>query len=254
MKTIKLCGSALAVVCGALLAKAELTLPVETLPDGYTQLEWIGSTEGTEYIDTRYLLQAGEVIDTTVEIARTQPNTYTVLFGCRTDSTHDNSFVFQPNWGSTTQTKPAYKSGGYAILSTVVNAFPMEVPVVLRCKNAEATWAGLGGSGSITIPNAQDVNYVSTLMIFNQNEAKTAGAAVAGPCKTKAKFYTFKIFAADQTTMRRNYVPCRRKSDGAAGFYETVVGEFFPNTSTTGRLYGSDEPALRYSYMRLTSD
>lgn len=254
MKTIKLCGSALAVVCGVLLAKAELTLPVETLPDGYTQLEWIGSTEGTEYIDTRYLLQAGEVIETTVEIARTQPNTYTVLFGCRTDSTHDNSFVFQPNWGSTTQTKPAYKSGGYAILSTVVNAFPMEVPVAMRCTNAEVTWAGTGGSGSITIPNAQDVNYVSTLMIFNQNEALTAGAASAGPCKTKAKFYTFRILASDETTLCRNYVPCRRKSDGAAGFYETVMGEFFPNASPTGRLYGSDEPALRYSYMRLTSD
>ena len=255
MKTIKLCGSVLVVVLGALLANGEgLTLPVEALPDGYAQLEWVGSFEGTEYVDTGYILQAGEVVDMTVEVASTQPSSYTVLFGCRTDGTPESSFVFQPNWDNPLNTNPTYKSGGNYAVSGVLDYFPVEEPVALRCTNAEATWVGTGGSGSIAIPDAHDANCVSPLMIFNQNCAMTADGVQPTDCKTKAKFYSFKILAADQTTVRRNYVPCRRKSDGAAGFYETVAGGFFPNASAVGRIYGSDEPAsLRYSYVQFTS-
>lgn len=68
------------------------------------------------------------------------------------------------------------------------------------------------------------------------------------------KLYSFEILSGDQTTATviRNYVPCRRRSDGEPGLYETVGGEFLPNQRGSGRFIGSDEIDLRYSYVQFT--
>ncbi len=242
----KLCCSMMTVVAAILLARAEVTLPAD-----YRQLEWIGSATGAEYIDTGYVLQTGDAIETTFELATVQPTQWSSVFGCTIDRTGNPHFTFQPHYGSTTATKATYKYGGQMI--TLANdAFPAGVPVTFRCRNETASWTSAKGDGSIVLENTVPVNCISTLLLFNQNTAMTVGAATPDASRIKMKLYSFTILAADGETVRRNFVPCRRKVDGVVGLYETVEGAFCSNGFGSGRFVGSDDIDLRYSYVQLT--
>lgn len=52
------------------------------------------------------------------------------------------------------------------------------------------------------------------------------------------KWYFFKIF--DNGKLIRNYVPCYRKSDNKAGFYDTVNHTFNPSIGTQDFIAGND--------------
>ena len=226
------------------------------LPADYVPLEWIRSTTGAEYIDTHYVLEAGNVIETEVNLSGTQPTKYTLLFGCNAPGWR--SHVFQPNFGSTTATKPTYKFGGKDAVGNQ-NAFPVEERVTVSCQGETAKWwkssEGVEKALTLTCQGAPaSETYASTLFIFNQNKAIVAGEATPETgCQTKMRLYSFKILDSDGETVLRNFVPCRRKADGVLGVYETEEQqEFYPNASTSGRFSGSDE-SLRYSYVQLTS-
>ena len=217
-------------------AGAEVPLPAD-----YVRLDWISSSTGAEYIDTRYVLQSGEWVSTEIELAGKQPKNYTAVFGCTTDGRKDPFFAFQPNFGSATATLPTYIYGG-AVAKGSSNTFPTGVKVALTCQGTKARWSSERGDGSVEINNPVPANCTSSLFIFWQSRNPPDVG-----CRTKMKLYSFKILFGDLTTatVSRNYVPCRRRSDGEAGLYETVKGKFHPNarTSRSSRFIGSDEPA-----------
>lgn len=243
---MKLYCSLVMVLAGVTLARAEVTLSAD-----YQQLEWIGSATGAEYINTGYVIETGDAIETTFELAAVQPTQWSSVFGCMLDKTSNPHFTFQPHYGSTTQTKATYKYGGQ-MTTLAADSFPVGVPVTFRCQNETASWTSANGNGSIVLQNTVPVNCISTLLIFNQNTATTVGASTPDASRIKMKLYSFTILAADGETVRRNFVPCRRKSDGVVGLYETVEGAFCPNRSGSGRFVGPDDIDLRYSYVQLT--
>ena len=59
------------------------------------------------------------------------------------------------------------------------------------------------------------------------------------------KIYYIKIY--ETNTLKRNYIPCYRKSDGVAGLYETVEKKFYTN-SGTGTFIIGDNTAPDISY------
>ena len=237
--------AALAALSLAGTASAEASLPADYIP-----LDWIASSTGAEYIDSGYVLQPGEAVRTMVELEPTQPTQWSALFGCRTDTKSNPYFTFQPNYGSATETYPTYKYGD-KYTTRKDNSFPTGVKVSLLCKNETASWTSEKGEESIVLTGVTPVNYLSTLLIFNQNGATTVGSVTPDASRIKMKLYSFEILAADGETVSRNYVPCRRKSDRVAGLYETEEGKFWPNSSKSGCLFGSDDVDLRYSYVQL---
>ena len=238
--------AALAALSLAGTASAEASLPTDYIP-----LDWIASSTGDEYIDSGYVLQPGEAVRTTVELEPTQPTKYSTLFGCTTDAVTNPYFTFRPTYGSTTQTMGTYMYGD--IIGTAsANFFPAGVKVSLLCKNETASWTSEKVNGSIELQGTVPMNCISTLLIFSQNTATTADAATPDASRIKMKLYSFEILAANGETVSRNYVPCRRKSDGAVGLYETVDGAFCRNLSGSGRFLGSDDVDLRYSYVQFS--
>lgn len=60
-----------------------------------------------------------------------------------------------------------------------------------------------------------------------------------GSATTKGRFYgEFKIWRGG--VLIRNYVPCSRRSDSRAGFYDTVNGTFNPSIGNTEFIAGND--------------
>ncbi|MCQ2393416.1 MAG: hypothetical protein MJ249_03935 [Kiritimatiellae bacterium] len=235
-------------------ARAEITLPT-----AYAPVEWINSTTGDEYIDTEYVLQTGEGVEMKLELASAQPAVWTCLFGCYASggTANSNSFNFQPHYGSALKTTPVYKALG-TLLKGSDNLFPVGTPVTLRCQNETASWTSERGGGILTLENPVSTEeYLSTMLIFNQNRAATVGTVTPDTgSRTKMKLYSFAIIATDNT-VRRNYVPCCRKADGEYGLYETVEGKFLTNASGKGAFGGGNDDDqsldLRYSYVLLTS-
>ncbi len=257
LKKVILPAAMLAVAMSVFVAspvRAEITLPT-----AYAPVEWINSTTGEEYINTEYVLQTGEAIEMKLELASAQPTIWTCLFGCYASggTANSNSFNFQPNYGSALKTTPVYKALG-AQLKGADNLFPMGTPVTLRCQNETASWTSEWGGGILILENAvQTEEYLSTMLIFNQNRSPSVDAVTPDTgCRTKMKLYSFTIVATDNT-VRRNYVPCCRKADGEYGLYETVEGKFLTNASGKGAFGGGfdadQNPDLRYSYVRYAS-
>ena len=137
---VRLYCSLVMVLAGLMLARAEVTLPAD-----YQQLEWIGSATGAEYIDTGYVIETGDAIETTFELAAVQPTQWSSVFGCMLDKTSNPHFTFQPHYGSTTATKATYKYGGQ-MTTLAADSFPVGVPVTFRCQNETASWTSANGN------------------------------------------------------------------------------------------------------------
>ena len=63
----------------------------EQLPDGYTQLDYLQS-DGTQWINTEYILQGSETVELKVEYARKGSLNYSTAYFCGSDITYQKGY------------------------------------------------------------------------------------------------------------------------------------------------------------------
>lgn len=88
----------------------------------------------------------------------------------------------------------------------------------------------------------KDVSYILTAATFTAPNTLTLlalnGSSALQGYYAKAKLYGCKIY--DNGTLIRNYVPCYRVSDSAAGLYDLANGAFYANAGTGSFAVGAD--------------
>lgn len=186
------------------------------LPDDYIQLEYIENNSNA-YIDTKYKPTNNTLIDSKLFV--TKWGSWNAIFGARgVKSTlayslwcSNQSDKLFANFGSTNEHLP--------VRATVIHTVKYEYPNLYIDKTAINM-----GSETFSTP--------VTLFLFASNEN---GSARIGK---DLRIYYFKIFEAD--TLIRNYIPAKRKSDGAIGLYDTVNDTFSLSPNGTKFIAGQE--------------
>ena len=190
-----------------------------TLPEGYTELEYIESS-GTQYIDTGFKPNQ----DTRVEIACVfnAQATASWLFGARA-GTYVNTFNFLTNSGDY---RSDYGNGvGGTPFSLQSGEFHLD-------KNGPATYIN-----SVLKDQGAQQEFTSSynLYLFANNNSGN----VQGRCA--ARIFSAMIYDGENPV--RDFIPCKSPS-GEIGFYDIVTAEFYGNAGsgvfTAGPEVGDD--------------
>ena len=196
-----------------LLYKIRAATPQQILPDGYTPLEYIGTT-GSQCIHTRKQLGANFEIYATVSVSYLGDNGGQFL-----GSTANNIDDFCVGIYSRTTLKSAisqnYTSGGIG-------------------------YPGPGVKFTFGITPQQTVNYTgytrSLVRPYRGNSSLVIGRPQSA-YGTPAKFYSVQLY--NNNVLDGNFVPAQRDVDGALGMYDTVSNTFFTNTCSGNFSAGS---------------
>ena len=189
-----------------------------TLPDGYTQLEYIEST-GTQYIDTG-LGGSSDYITTVIALAT---GNGIAVFG----SNGGNGFSLTLNLNGVCYWRSIgirYDSQGIDITK----------PCKYVCANRSfyindtAVTATLTDSGFITGSK--------TVLLFGTNREE------GEPNLSASKIYKYEVKSASSGAVLINFVPAKRNSDGAIGMYDLVTNSFFENGGTGTFIAGAEVP------------
>lgn len=180
--------------------------PME-LPSGFTQLAFIGST-GTQYIDTGVM-----------------PNqdTRAVCDAQLTAVSGTVSFLGQ-RYTSATQA-----FGWISVNGSLRSYYNAQFTVVATADTARHLYDKDKNVTRIDGETVHTADYAAfdgdfPLYLFAGNEQGTAGLFA------QARLYACKIYASG--VLIRDFVPCRRHSDGAAGLYDMITGAFYGNSGT----------------------
>lgn len=185
----------------------------ESFLNEYDVLEYIES-HGTQYIDTGFKANNNTSIEYTFE--STDFTRTSNLFCCRGADTETNtltSFVinkiirFDYGQGTSAVTTSQISQGTKYVVKTEKNKFYLNNSLI--------------GTASATTFNPNISMYF--MASFTGNHESISNYAYI-------KFYGAKIY--DNETLARNFIPIKRKSDGAIGLYDLVEGKFYGNNGT----------------------
>lgn len=183
------------------------------LPTEYQQIDYIEST-GTQYIDTGVILT--EQHGVRLLFKPTAKNS-SVVFGSRTSATANNFAV---------------------LLSTENNAFNTVVDFYNYQKNRLQQTVELNTPVLVDMDNLSLSVNEKSVDINTYAPFTTPGSALifsgAGnfPWTTKASMQLYECVILENGTVRKQFIPCYRKSDGVAGLYETIERRFYTNAGT----------------------
>lgn len=189
--------------------------PRATLPEGYTQLEYIQST-GTQYINTGF-----KPANTTKVVADFEMTA--------NSGSHQMIFGERPN------------SQGSAKGQYVLGYAGHKSPAVWRSDfgTSQVSFASsIGWGGRMTAIKDGNVCTLGSSSVTNTTSTFTASYALtlfAGNTGgemgsyTSVKLYSCQIY--DNGTLIRNFIPCKNAS-GAVGLYDIVGAEFYANAGS----------------------
>lgn len=176
-----------------------------TLPDGYTQVEYIKSNEA-QYIDSGVPGDSDVRVVSEFDLLANSKSTSCIFGAQGTDSMRyvlcsKSAGTFRSDYGTQITTGPAATVGGHYIADKNRNI----------CK--------LNGD-AITSPQAT-FSGNSNIYLFARSYSSLS--------PSKINLYLCRIYKADVLT--RDYIPCTNAS-GAAGLYDLVEQEFYGNAGT----------------------
>lgn len=188
------------------------------LPSDYQEVEYLEST-GTQYIDTGVKGKSGLVASGSIMLTASQS---CIALGCygsqRCYMLNFNSMV--PRYG--------YVDWYTATIAVTVNEkYDFEVSFV-----ESAQYMKLNGTTVISSANATTFTNSYNMFAFAYNDGGSAGDFA------KCRFYALNIY--DNGTLIREFVPCYRKADKVAGFYDFLNGVFYTNKGTGSFVVGTD--------------
>lgn len=178
--------------------------PKATLPEGYTQLEYIQST-GIQYINTEFNPSSDTRVDMTCEPTTT--GTWKGIFEARKSASVDEFGVDIP---STTAIRSIYGTESQNLtVSTVLQKFS-----IVKNKNVCTV------NGTAITHTKQNFTTSFPIRLFDKNSGGSAWGQIS------MKLYSCQIY--DNGTPVRNFIPCKNPS-GVVGLYDLVDGKFYTN-------------------------
>lgn len=199
--------------------KVELVKPI--LPEEYQQVEYIEST-GTQYIDTGIPSQAGLTIK--AEITSLNNNIHMIPLGC--------------NWGLYVEINKGYFMadwGGFEVPATLNEKY-----IVIAQQTEENNRVVTIGEYSTTATNKSSrSDNVYLFGLNDMNKLYKGSGDTSNTCAAfqgrigKTEFYV-------SNEIKRNFIPCYRKSDNVIGMYDTVEGKLYINQGSESFIKGED--------------
>ncbi len=217
------------------LVLAPVEEEAQTLPAGYTLLEYVEST-GTQFVDTEFVHGFNTIVDLRGGFSRVPTDSLWWCFcGGRTAQKNADQFgMFMETSGSVPRFHVSVTSAAAS-----KDLLPVEAGRVYLFhldRNGPSTvdgvWYDTGNGNATAYP----------FYLFASSE----GNSLTSP--GQVRIYSCKIMT--RTTvgaqLERDFVPCRNPL-GEAGFWDFVTGKFYGNQGT-GRLLGSDETGAYLNY------
>ena len=204
-----------------IIVHPETPPPTPTLPEGYTELEYIESS-GTQYIDTGFKPNQDSRVIMDFQLV-TAYSSIRALFGVRdaASGTAALQFVFWNN-GATT-----FRTDYYGTQQTI-DGFSVTQRYTVD-KNKNITYIG-GESVSNNPATGQDQYNLVLFAINNLNDVSYGSAF---------RLYSSKIY--DNGTLIRDFVPCQNPT-GDVGLYDLVGAQFYGNAGTGSFTAGPEVP------------
>ena len=189
-----------------------------TLPEGYTELEYLEST-GTQYIDTGFIPNQDTRVETKINTSVVNASKF--IFGSRIDITTDAYTVFMRN--------------NFQIVSSYNNSNNVESGFTYSLET------------DIFINYNKNNLYINDILYTNHTYAnfQCPGNMFIFSTNTNGSFdsqayigkiYYFKIY--DNNILVRNMIPAQRNSDNVLGLYDTVNNVFYTNSGTQDFIAG----------------
>lgn len=176
------------------------------LPSGYIQLEYIRST-GTQHFNTNFKPNSNTRV---VDVVSDAPADFGFLFGTRNDGGTNGYTAYRTDKGIRSD------YFGSSITQTISDT--TQKTTIDKNKNVFTAWG-------LTITNATSISSCNyPLFLFALN---SMGSAVVPGTHTR---YSTKIY--DNGVLVRDYVPAKRKNDGAIGLFDRVSNTFGGNAGT----------------------
>ena len=185
---------------------------ISQLPIEYQEVEYIQSS-GTQYIDTSVIPTVNTRVVLDIDVL-SYPGDYLAIFGERHTTQTTNLFSFWVSSATTFRTDFGSSTGNTTITASVIGRYVID-------KNKNVT----------TVQGITATNPTSTIQttypiyLLSNNYGGTADDR-----RPIAKIYSCQIYDSD--ILVRNFVPCYRISDNAAGLYDLVNGVFYANVGS----------------------
>lgn len=190
-----------------------ITIQIEyNLPGEYQRLEYIEST-GTQYIDTGMKLNQDSTLEINLEI--TEVGDYNV-FGSRSSASENNfGIIFSKTYDQVDLDFGDYTKNRLLLSYNIDRK-------IYKMSNKQLQ------AGDIT----QDViDYIDFSTPENAYIFNMSGNYPTVNNPAKMRLFYCKIL--DKDALVRNYIPCKRISDGVVGLYDIVNNVFYKNADTS---------------------
>lgn len=179
-----------------------------TLPDNYTELEYIEST-GTQYIDTGIKSIKAPYIMEFKFYRNDEGNSDMTIFGQRSLGKFVNAYstYYETVFGNTAANTQLKKTEVLMILDSQKGVFQNGSLVLSASSSSDRT-----------------SSYPGYMFAFHENEEGNPKWFLKG------KLYFYKIFEQEKLTYL--FIPARRESDNEIGLYDLVNNVFYTNSGT----------------------
>ena len=197
--------------------------PNRNLPSEYQQVRYLQNVSGN-YIDTGLSLPNGfhAIID-----METISTTAGFIMGSEDDDPYNRNYIKQA---------ASWELGAYGYANAGTNNIGKHLLEVSTIHDN----IKVIDNGKLTYStNSENAARSSrNIFVFKNNTALTIAASNT---MTPFRLFGLKIYStADTSTLERDFVPCYRKSDSAAGLYDLVHNVFYPNNGTGSFTVGAD--------------
>lgn len=190
----------------------------QTLPSGYTQLEYIQSS-GSQYINAGFKPNQDTKISITVDFPLSGT---TWLYGGRT-SAGSNSLGFLCESGS--RYRFDYASSTNALATKPTGKFTID---------SDKNKCYINGELVFTATYTTFASPVNMYIFNNNNNGSLSGGS-------SAKLYNCSIY--DNGVLIRNFIPCKTES-GTVGLYDSVNNQFYQNAGSGTFIAGPEIPPV----------
>lgn len=209
------------------------------VPSTYEQLSYLEST-GTQYIDTG--LKTNSIFGCDIKYQSTgkanSPFGLDGVFGCNGSKTSTGTNVDLKLWFSygqygTRMNAMLRNSNGKSYINPI-DSFDEYYATIhhFQWKPDGSVWYNEENVHQLDGPYSTVENYNIFAFAVNQ------GTTPSNKFYSKTRMYYLK-FCAQDGTLLRDFVPCKRISDGVLGMYDVVSDTFFTNKGTGTFLYES---------------
>lgn len=192
------------------------------LPAGYQEVSYI-KTSGTQYINTKFTPNDNTTIQLIFSNDDATTGNYNSIIGTRNNASNANCFAL---W-----IDPNRRFGAFYGTGQSITLFPSSLNATAKHTLTMAGRVAEIDGTTVTCPATTS----SPSYPFFVGACNTGGTA---DYFSKITVYELKIY--DNGTLVRDFVPCYRKNDNAAGLYDLVNDAFYSNAGSGSFTAGSD--------------